>query len=89
MAFDDEVEAYCLRYSKEQIETALDRALNDRASGVTITEVSYEGGSTRGVISGEPSYLIAVLNACLKRLGGVAGDAPTTFLDFSRTRLGT
>ena len=93
MAFDDTVEAYLRLYSQEQIEQALAVALNNHASGVTITTVSYEGQNTTGQINGSTDQIISVLNACMKRLD--AGypndqvDQPVAHWDFSRQILGT
>jgi hypothetical protein len=93
MAFDDTVKSYLRLYSQEQIEAALRVALADQASGVTITGISGDGGSTNGVINGHTDQIISILNACLERLD--AGypndqvDQPVSHWDFSRQILGT
>jgi hypothetical protein len=93
MAFDDTVKSYLRLYSRADIETALKSALADQASGVTITGVSGDGGSTTGMINGNTDQIISILNACLERLD--AGypndqvDQQVSHWDFSRQILGT
>lgn len=89
MAQEDIIAAYLRRYNRAQIEAALDQALADLASGVTITNVSYEGGSTSGQITGDPQFLITVLNACLDSLDGKDVASQTAYFDYSTQRTGT
>ncbi len=83
------VAAYCRIYSREQLEAALRTALDNLASGVVVTKVSYEGGSTEGVIAGDTGELIAILNECLDTMDGKPLPSEVSYFDFSRQRLGT
>ena len=61
------IEAYKRRYSKAQVETALDQALADRASGVAVTQVNFQdGGGSGQAIGGDPNEVIEILEAVLK-----------------------
>ena len=60
-------------YTRDQIEAALKKALDDFASGVKFTSHSWDGTSTTAVLTGRPEDLIDMLNACLDAL-----DAGTT-----------
>lgn len=63
------IRAYLRIYSKPQLEAALTAALNDRASGVLVTQVSFsEGGGSGQLIQGDPNEVIEVLELCLQRL---------------------
>lgn len=69
------ISAYARRFSREQIETALDIALADRASGVLVTQASFQDGSGSGqIISGDPNEVIEILELVLRQLD--APDSP-------------
>lgn len=59
------VDAYVRRYTRAQIETALDRALADYAAGTKITSSSFEGGGTSATIAGKVEDVIELLQDCL------------------------
>jgi hypothetical protein len=62
------ISAYLRRYSKVQLEAALDKALANHAAGVVVTSLSFEGGSSAGELSGNTESLIETLMACLTAL---------------------
>lgn len=59
------VNAYLARYTREQIEAALDKALANHASGVVVTSLNFEGASSSGVLTGNTENLIETFTACL------------------------
>lgn len=83
------IAAYKRRYTKTQLETALDQALEDRASGVAITQVNFQdGGGSGQVLRGDPNELIEILEITLKDIEG-GGSAPpglTSSINFSLRR---
>lgn len=86
------VAAYKSRYTLAQLQTALDAALADHASGVQVTQVTYEGGGASGQrISGDPGYLIEHLQAAIEQLEDADNtNRPTsTVFDLSRRQFGT
>lgn len=86
------VRAYLQRYTRAQIETALDSALADHASGVAVTNVTFEGGGASGQrISGDPGYLIEHLQAAIDQLDDpdAASRPSSTSIDLSRRAWGT
>lgn len=91
MDSDAIIRAYCRLYSKAQLEEALREALANFSSGVVVTNVSWEGGSTGGQLSGKSEELIPILEACLERKENptavVAKD--DLYYDFSARRTGT
>lgn len=62
------IRAYLRRYSRKQIETALDQALKDHAAGVRITSLSFEGGSSSGTMTATPEHIIELMTECLELL---------------------
>lgn len=86
------VRAYLTRYTRTQIETALDSALADHASGIAVTNVTFEGGGASGQrITGDPGYLIEILQSCIDQLDDPASanrPASTSF-DLSKRPWGT
>jgi hypothetical protein len=62
------VKAYLRRYTKAQIEAALDAALANHASGVVVTSLSFEGGASSGALTGDTETLIETLTACLEAI---------------------
>ncbi|MFT3992152.1 MAG: hypothetical protein QM680_12155 [Luteolibacter sp.] len=72
------VDAYVLRYSKAQMEAALDQALADRAAGVQVTQINFESGGGAGqMIGGDPNEVIEILTLALRQLlGDVVGPPP-------------
>lgn len=86
------VRAYLQRYTRTQIETALDSALADHASGVAVTNVTFEGGGASGQrISGDPGYLVEHLQAALDQLDDPesANRPMSTSFDLSKRTWGT
>lgn len=86
------IRAYVQRYTRAQIETALDSALADHAAGVAVTNVTFEGGGASGQrISGDPGYLIEHLQAALDYLDdpASANRPQSTSFDLSRRAWGT
>lgn len=71
------VDAYIRLYTREQLETALAKALSDRATGVQVTQVSFQdGGGSGQVIAGDPNEIIETMEICLKRLDGALSAGP-------------
>lgn len=71
------IDAYKRLYTRAQLETALRKALDDRASGVLVTQVNFQdGGGSGQMIGGDPNEVIEILEAVLKVLD--AGDGATT-----------
>jgi len=64
------ISALTRRYTREQIETALDNALSDHLAGVTITSTSFGDGQASGQINGKPLEVIALCEAALQTLDG-------------------
>lgn len=62
------VNAYLARYSRGQIEAALDKALANHATGVTVTSLSFEGGASAGEVTGRTENLIETFAECLRVL---------------------
>jgi len=89
------IRAYLRRYTRTQLETALDQALADHASGVRLTTTSFASGSASGQIVGKPEELIEILEAALQALDddltpGDIGPGPiASHINFSRRRLTT
>ena len=88
------VDAYLRIYSRAEIEAALRAALENHASGVTITSLSHEGGGSSGLLNGKTEDIIAILEACLARLDAEDDDgseesSPVSHWNFARTRVGT
>lgn len=67
------IAAYLRCYTPAELRSALMIALNDRASGVLVTQVNFQdGGGSGQMISGDPNEVIEMLELCLQRL-----DDPT------------
>lgn len=62
------VAAYLRRYTESQLEAALDKALANHANGVVVTSLSFDGGSSGGVLTGNTETLIETLMACLEAI---------------------
>lgn len=62
------VDAYIRLYTRAQMESALRQALEDYATGKTITSISFEGSSTSAALRGAPERIIGVLESALERL---------------------
>lgn len=71
------IRAYLRIYSKAQLKEALAIALNDRASGVVVTQVNFsEGGGSGAPIQGSPNEIIEILELCLQRLDDPTATPP-------------
>jgi hypothetical protein len=70
------VNAYLARYSRAQIEAALDKALANHANGVMVTSLSFEGGSSSGQMTGNTENLIETFTECLRVLDSGETTAP-------------
>ena len=63
------IAAYLRIYNPAELRSALSTALNDRASGVLVTQVNFQdGGGTGTMITGDPNEIIEILELCLQRL---------------------
>ena len=63
------IAAYLRIYSQAELTSALSTALNDRASGVLVTQVNFQdGGGSGQMITGDPNEIIEILELCLQRL---------------------
>lgn len=62
------IRAYLTRYTRAQIEAALDQALSDHASGVRLTSISFEGGASSGQMTATPEAIIELMTECLDAL---------------------
>jgi hypothetical protein len=86
------ISAYRRCYSVAQLEEALRVALNDRAAGVLVTQVSFqEGGGSGTPISGDPNEIIEILEITLQQIeSGAKSNAPpppmTAAMNFNRRR---
>lgn len=68
------IAAYLRIYTAAELKSALAIALNDRATGVVVTQVNFsEGGGSGQMISGDPNEIIEILELCLQRV-----DDPTS-----------
>lgn len=88
------IDAYIRCYSKSQLEDALRIALHDRATGVLVTQVSFQDGGGSGTpISGDPNEIIEILELALKQIesGGETHRAPalSAAVNFNRRRTET
>jgi hypothetical protein len=70
------VNAYLTRYSRAQIEAALDKALANHASGVMVTSLSFEGGASSGQLTGTTEMLVETFSECLRLLDAGETAAP-------------
>ena len=70
------ISAYQRRFTRAQLEAALDQALNDLASGVRLTQVNFQdGGGSGQVIEGDPTELVEILELALRAVeSGVAAS---------------
>ena len=86
------VKAYASRYSETQLNTALDKALDDHSSGVQMTQVTFEGGGANArPISGNPDYLIELLQAAIEYLADptIYDTPPGAAFDLSKRPFST
>jgi hypothetical protein len=71
------IAAYLRIYTPAELNSALAIALNDRATGVLVTQVNFQdGGGSGQAISGDPNEIIEILELCLQRLENPAASAP-------------
>lgn len=71
MAVNAEVaKSYAARYTRTQLEAALDAALADHAANVTMTSVNMASHGSSGQINGRTEDVIATLNAALAYVKG-------------------
>ncbi len=93
MAQQDVIDAYVRVYTLPQLDTALAKALEAHQTGVTIVNISVDGSSTGGVMSGKPEDIIATLLAAIEAkeasASGTGTDSRVSHWDFSRQTLGT
>lgn len=83
------ISAYLRIYSASELSTALGIALNDRASGVMVTQANFaDGGGSGQMISGDPNEIIEILEICLQRLDDPSrGQKPlASILNFATRR---
>lgn len=84
------IAAYLRIYTAAELESALGIALNDRAAGVMVTQVSFsEGGGSGQLISGDPNEVIEILELCLQRLDDPSAQAAkplSSVMNFSTRR---
>ena len=67
------ISAYRRCYTVDQLTTALTQALNDRASGVLVTNISFDAGGGSGTpITGDPNEVIEILELALRAEEGQA-----------------
>ena len=63
------ISAYRRCYSAAQLEEALRVALNDRATGVLVTQISFQDGGGSGTpITGDPNEIIEILERALQQI---------------------
>jgi len=67
------IKSYLRLYTREQIDAALRKALDDFASGVKFTSHSWDGTSSTAVLTGKPEDLINTLESCLAALDADPG----------------
>jgi len=83
------ISAYKRCYTFEQLTEALQIALNDRASGVLVTQVSFqEGGGSGQPITGDPNEIIEILELTLQDIenGGSTRPPLAAGINFSTRR---
>lgn len=86
------IDAYKRLYKKHELEQALRVALNDRASGVLVTQVNFQDGGGSGVpIQGDPNEIIEILELALKEIdSGQEAQTPlASGFNFSCRRMET
>jgi hypothetical protein len=84
------IAAYLRIYNPAELRAALVTALNDRASGVLVTQVNFQdGGGSGEVMSGDPNEIIEILELCLQRIDDPTQAAKKPLaagMDFSKRR---
>lgn len=71
------IAAYKRCYTRAELQAALKIALNDRASGVQVTQVNFQdGGGSGQMITGDPNEVCEILEICLQELDGDAATGP-------------
>lgn len=83
------IAAYRRVYSQQQLEDALAVALNDRANGVLVTQVSFQDGSGAGTpISGDPNEIIEILELALQSIdsGNTSRPPMASVINFNTRR---
>lgn len=66
------IAAYKRCYTSPELLAALKIALNDRATGVQLTQISFQdGGGSGQIIAGDPNEVIEILELCLQELADV------------------
>ena len=86
------IDAYIRCYSEAQLEEALRVALNDRAAGVMVTQVSFQDGGGSGTpITGDPNEIIEILELALRKIDDGENHAPplTAAVNFHTRRYQT
>lgn len=86
------IAAYKRCYTEAQLEEALRIALNDRASGVLITQVNFQDGGGNGqAISGDPNEIIEILELALQETeaGTIANKPLSSRINFNTRRCET
>jgi hypothetical protein len=84
------IKSYIRLYTRNQIEAALKKALDDFATGAKFTSHSWDGTSTTATLTGRPEDLIDILNACLEAIDAEQTTAPPRSIfvgaDFSKLK---
>lgn len=83
------ISAYKRCYSVSQLTEALQIALSDRASGVLVTQVSFqEGGGSGQAITGDPNEIIEILELTLQEIESGESSRPplASVINFSTRR---
>jgi hypothetical protein len=63
------IDAYKRLYNRAEVEAALKQALNDRASGVQVTQINFQdGGGSGQMIGGDPNEVIETLELVLQAM---------------------
>ena len=84
------IEAYKSAYNIAELRAMLRRALDDRASGVQVTQVNFQdGGGSGQMIGGDPNEVIEALKIAIDELDDPTTSGPkplASAADFSRRR---
>lgn len=82
------ISAYRRCYTADQLQLALVQALNDRASGVMVTNISFDAGGGSGTpITGDPNEVIEILELALRaEEGGQTGPSLAAGVNFNTRR---
>jgi hypothetical protein len=84
------IAAYRRVYTRSQLEQALLQAVQDRSSGVLVTQVNFqEGGGSGQPIGGDPNEVIEIMELCLQEIDGDRATGPqplSSVVNFSARR---